>query len=177
MRPESLEFNLVPETVTLRRRLVEKARSLTALAALVMAALVSVSMYGTLKLYLKKSRLDAVRAAIRQTEPAAKRVETMRGIVGVVAKRSDLRFSALALLTELQKALPEDVYFDRISLELDKGQVGLQGTGGSRSAVFTLIRNLEQSTLMADVKEGGPIALDKNGRFRFQLVGGLEKAE
>lgn len=176
MAPEHLEFNLVPDSIMLRRSLIRKARSLTAFGILVMTFLVAASFYGTIKLYFKKDTQARIESEIRQNEPAVRNIRKMLEIIMVDRDRKDARFLIVNLLSGIHKLVPAGVTLDLIGIDLDKdkGQVAMNGEGGSIEDVQMLVSGLEKSPLFKDVKdttkkgEGGAV-------FKFQIECALEK--
>ena len=179
MAPESLSLNLVPDSVRLRKGLVVKARSLTALGVLIMAAMISASAYLTTKLFIKTTRLQRVETEIRNTEPAVQNVRRWREIIHVATGRADLRFSAYNLLAEIHARIPAglDLALDSVFFEIEKGVVQLGGSSGTTEDIRALVGNLEQSLLLQDVNEGGTTVKGRDGRWRFRLDCALERKE
>jgi Tfp pilus assembly PilM family ATPase/Tfp pilus assembly protein PilN len=179
-RPDALEINLVPDAVALRRGLTEKARGLTLLGILVMACLVSASVIATIRMGFKRDRLAELRAAVEATDADARRLETMRAIVGMVSARRAVTTSALALLNAVHDRLPDAVALDEIVMELerDEGQVRLGGAARERADVSAFVRALEETPLYRDVRvEGGTTRDRETGQFTFRIVCTLEKTE
>lgn len=173
--PASLSFNLIPDSVRMRRNLVARARELTVLAALVMAVLVSASMVATLRFFFKKNHLDELRTELAKERPRAARVERMSQIVRLARRRQDTRFAAIRLLSEVQRRVPEDLYFDRMDLDVAGEQLSLSGTGGDQRDIRVLVNNLKQSPLFSDAQEEGRTTRDSlTGRWRFQITCTLE---
>ena len=84
---------------------------------------------------------------------------------------------ALSLLAAVHAAVPEGVYFDAIDIDVDQSKVMLRGAGPTRREVRELVINLEQSPLLVDVEQSGGTTLDRNDRFRFQIVGNFERGK
>jgi len=175
LNPEGLAFNLVPDSVRMRKTLVEKARNLTLLAMLVMAVMTSLSVVATLRFFFKKSRLDSLRHELALSGPRAKKVERMREIIKLAKQRQDTRFAAIRLFSEIHRLVPEDVYFDAVSIDTDRGQITLGGSGGGQKEIREFVRELEQSPLFDSAKEEGRTSRDPTtGRWRFQVACSLE---
>jgi Tfp pilus assembly PilM family ATPase/Tfp pilus assembly protein PilN len=172
--PLALEFDLMPDSVRLRRDLAVKARSLSVLGMTLMAALFAASMYGVLRYMLKKGRLDSLQRARVETASATREAERMQQIVNVVSERRDTRFSVVNLLDDLHPRVPEGVYFDEVDIDRSASVVTLSGTGGTRDAVRALVENLERSPLFRDVTEGSSSIVGRERRLKFQIVCSLE---
>jgi len=175
MSPGSLGFDLVPDSVRLRKGLVEKARNLSALGMLVLTALISASLYATVKFFLKKQRLDRLRSEFAQTAPTAREVERQLEIIKVVGRRQDAGFDVINLLAAIQRLVPADVYFDSLEVDLESKRVMLGGTSGERKDIRPLIKGLEQSSLLRNIREDSDTGQDpKTKRYRFQVACELE---
>jgi len=178
--PERLEFNLVPDAVRIRRTLLAKARSLTALGMLLMTTMITFSALGMLRLYFKKNRLALLRREVVATGPRAGQVERWKKLSEILEDRRDLRFSAAALLSEIHRRATDQskVSFDAIDLKLENSlessQVVMRGTADNTGEVRSLVKRLEDSPLLKDVQEG-ETTRERSGRYRFNLVCSLER--
>jgi Tfp pilus assembly PilM family ATPase/Tfp pilus assembly protein PilN len=172
-----LEFNLTPDSVKLRKSLEDNARTLTVLGMLVMAVLVSFSVYGTSILYLKKGRALELKTELNRTERSAHEIVAKQEIFNEVKKRQDSTYSMVSILSEIHGCLPSNVFLDSLDVNVaaDKDQVRLIGTGATSADVSALIKNLEQSHLLKDAKEEGARVKDKtSGKYSFKAVCSLE---
>jgi len=179
LAPENLEFNLTPDSVRLRKGLMQRARTLTWFGILLLTVLATLSMYAMQKLYLKKDRRDQLRREYEVVKPAAQHIRKMQSIISVVRQRGDAKWATLNLLSEVHRQVPKDVVvLDSIDLDLQtkEEKVQLEGTADSMQDVRTLVGNLEQSPLFAGVKEEGSTSQDsKTRKYRFKVVMGLER--
>jgi Tfp pilus assembly PilM family ATPase/Tfp pilus assembly protein PilN len=176
--PENLEFNLIPDSVRLRKSLMQRARALTWFGMLLMIVLVSLSFYASLKLCFKNHQLNELQKEYAATEPARQKIDRMNTIISVVQQRGDLKWTALALLSEVHRQVPKDVALDSIDIDLQtkEEKVQIEGVGRTRPDVHALVQNLEQSSFFKGVKEEGSTAQDtKTGKYRFRVVMGLQK--
>ena len=177
--PEHLEFNLIPETVRLRRGLIRKAHALTAFGILLLMALATMTVYTAVKLSFKKHRMDQLWKEHSITEPAKQEVERMRKIVGAARQRADLKWTALNLFSEVHRLIPKDVALDSVDIDLQaKDQkVLLEGLGATRQDVHALVQSLEQSPFFKGAKEEGATSQDsKTGKYKFKVVMSLRNS-
>jgi len=173
--PGNLAFDLVPETISLRKGLESKGRLLSAFAVLVVTAAISASLYATLKLSLLDDRLKALESELDRTRLQSLEVERKHDIIKLVRKRQDPAFAAVNVLHEIHQLVPENVLFDAVEMNLDNEQLVLGGTGKLRKDISALIKNLERSALFRNVREGGPTSVDpRTGNYRFQVLCTLE---
>ncbi|OGV67813.1 MAG: hypothetical protein A2283_22435 [Lentisphaerae bacterium RIFOXYA12_FULL_48_11] len=176
LAPENLEFNLVPDSILLRRSLIQKAKVLTAFGILVMTLLVTVSFYGTTKLYFKRDTLAKIDNELKDRDPVVKKVGKMLETIRVSRERHDAKFTMVNLISEIHKLVPPSVTLELLGLDLEKekSQVLINGEGGSIEDVQMFVGSLEKSQLFKDVKdttkkgEGGAI-------FKFQIECALDK--
>ena len=86
------------------------------------------------------------------------------------------KFAMIAMLSEVNRCLPENVFFDSIDINVAEKRVTLGGTGETRSDVRALIKNLEQSPVFKNAREGGATVKDeKSEKFKFQVICDLER--
>lgn len=176
LAPESLEFDLIPESVSVRKSLMERARGLTTFGVLVMAILVFLSMWGVSAYYLKKHRLDVLEQECTTMAPEARRVVRMGDVIGVVKDRRDAKWTMLNLLSEAHGVIPPEVELDSLDIDLAEGKIQLDGMCGAMQGVRTLVDSLEQTALYREVKEEGATRQDgSTGKYRFKVVGRLER--
>lgn len=173
--PGGMQFDLVPDTVTIRKQIVKKAQSLTGLGILVMSVLVAVSLLACFKYFLNKGELGEIRAELARTEPMARQVGRMEDVVKIVGKRRNAKFSAISIISEIQRLVPPNVYFESMDISVDGGKVNLKGSGGVRQDIRELVRNLEQSNLFKDAEEAGETVRNRQGRFEFNVSCLLER--
>jgi len=171
---DSIALKLFPAATLRVRAMISRAKGLTLLAVLLVAALFSGSFYGVSKYVVRKAQGDAVRAEVDRTRPAVQRVGEMQAVINAVSLREDAHFSSVALLGAVHAAVPEDVYFDAVDIDMGQELVTLRGAGPTRREVRELVNNLEKSPLLVDVKESGGTTRDRDGRFRFQVIGNFE---
>ncbi|MDA0989822.1 MAG: pilus assembly protein PilM [Verrucomicrobia bacterium] len=174
--PTQLEYALVPESVHLRRELVNKAKGLTLLGMLTVTALVVFSAYGTLRYVFKTEQHAALRTQVEVGEPAVRRLEQMKEMARVVSGRSDVRLAALNVLADIERRLPAPdlILLDQLEFDAIAGTIQLSGTGRTTQDIRDLVGQLEASALFVNVQEGGSTDREPNGRYRFRLQCGLE---
>jgi Tfp pilus assembly PilM family ATPase len=172
--PAAIALKLFPAATLRVRTMISRAKGLTLLGILLVAALFSGSFYGISKYVVRQAQSDAVHAEVERTLPAVQRVREMQDVIKAVGAREDARFSSVALLGAVHGAVPEDVYFDAVDIDMEQQRVTLRGAGPTRREVRELVNNLEKSPLLVDVKESGGTTRDRSGRFRFQIMGKFE---
>ncbi|MCK5849373.1 MAG: pilus assembly protein PilM [Kiritimatiellae bacterium] len=172
--PGGLEFNLVPDSVMSRRNLEKKAKSLTVLSMLVMSTMVFASVYTAVRLHFHGNIQDSLNTELSDTRPRVKNLKKMNELIGVINSRKDRSFSAVNIFAVLHPLVPEGMTFDSIKLDMTKNveQVSLDGLAELNPSIRTLVKNLEQSNVFADVKQ---VTKMERKMFRFQIICSLEK--
>ena len=177
LNPDALEFDLVPDVVRMRRTLMNSALSSSTLAALVMAATLSASLYAMLSYSFKAQRLAALQEQVAVTQPAVVKLERMIEVVRKVNERQDSRFSMVNLLPAIHQSVPEDVYFESIDIDCKARKATFAGTAPARKDIRGFLKLLLDSPLFGDVTEDGRVTMDKDERFRFRAVAIFEEDE
>lgn len=172
MAPDNLEFHLVPNSVRLRKELVEKARSLTAFGIIIMFLMLCASMLIIAKVSYKESRLAELKALVQKTDPHVREIARQMEIVNVVEKRGEPEFAMVNLFSEIHACVPSDTYFEEITIDSGEATVRLVGSSSSRQDVRTLVGQLEKSELFVNVQSGA--VARKNDRFMFDVTCSLE---
>jgi len=174
LRPECLALDIVPDSVRHRTRLIQKARGLTVFAVMLMTCLVAASAYTTMRYQRRHTHFSHRANAVRQTEDAVKVISRMRDIIKVVDARSADSTCVLRQLAQVHAATPEDVYYDVVDINVAEQQILLEGEGKMPRDIRMLVKNLEESTLFANVQEGATTRVDKTGRYSFRVTCSLE---
>lgn len=177
MAPDEVEINLIPDAVRMCRDTMTKARTLSMAGTLLMAILVSASLYGMISFSLKKARRDELSRIAKEQEPAVREVQKMVEVLSAVKNRLDSSFAPINIMPILHKQVPENVFFSTLDFNTDRKELQLTGTAPSRKVIRLLIKNLEDTEMFTDVGEGGKTVMDKDERFKFQIVCHLEEKE
>jgi len=176
MAPQNLQFNLIPDSVRLRKNLSTKATSMATLGILLMAVLVAASLLANVRVFLLRERLSDLRAENMRTGPQAAEVLAMQDAIGLIGERQSGRLAAVSLLKELHGWVPENVLLDGLSFERAGEGLVLDGTASQRRDISRFIKALEGSRLFRDVHEGGSTTVDsQSGKYKFQIVCSLER--
>jgi Tfp pilus assembly protein PilN len=177
MAPEALEINLTPDTVTMKRALVSKAKSLTAMGMLLMTALVSASLFATLKSSLLRDRLACLRAEVEEAKPRVQEVARKEALMEVVNARRDARFSAMNLLDAIQNSIPPETFLNGIVIDMNgkDSQVSLDGTAADLGDISKLVNNIKRTAAFADATRGNTSRIRNSKRYRFQVTCVLDR--
>lgn len=175
--PETLDFNLIPDSVRLRREVSVKARNLSQLGIWLMLLLVLVSMNGMLRLFMRRSQLNSVRLEAAEVAPGAELVRSKIALIRAVGERVDTRTAEVNLLFQIQKSIPADigVSLTRLDLDMEARRVVLMGSAPSTEAVRALGRALESVPILENIQETGETSIDpQTRRYRFNLTGSIK---
>lgn len=173
LSPGSLELDLMPETVTLRKRLVVRSRRLTQFGMLLMTCAVGLSMMGTLALYFRHYQLEQLAPIKSGLEERVRAVERQRSVIKLVRDRQSRGRNNVNLLAEVQRARVDNLFVTQMDVDQERGRLTISGSGASMGDVRAFVNNLDQSPLLGDVKPGNT-TLDRAGRYAFQVSCGLE---
>lgn len=181
LHPGRLELNLMPDSVGVRKGLERRVRGMTWFGILVMASLLSFSVFITIKYAMTRARLEQLELRFGATEKTAAWVVRAKDILRVVDSRQQPSFSALVIMAEIHTNTPENVFFENIEFDTEKfkkagkGQLTLTGSASTRGEISTLVRKLEQSRIFKDAKEEGATVVDKKtGKYAFKVVCSVE---
>jgi len=175
LAPNLLDFDFMPDVVRLRELLVRRSRIWSAMAALLLAAMVAASLYGMLAAGYRLNTRDRLKAEADGLRSRAVRVERMLEVIRATRERQDARFLPERLLPVIHRSLPEHVYLDTLNIDTGRKQITMSGTAPSRRDIRELIRLLEESPFFMGVEEGGRTAMDRDERFTFQVTGRFEE--
>jgi len=143
---------------------------------MIMALLLAASLYGLLGFSYRQARVAELRSVIEEQEPGVAEINRMVEVIRATHERMDSRFAPINILPDLHRRTPEGVFFSNLDLDVVRRTLSLAGTAPARSAIRAIIKNLEDSPLLAGVEEGGKTTMDKDDRFKFQIVASLEEA-
>jgi hypothetical protein len=180
--PGSLEFNLVPDSISVRRGLVEKAKSLTGFGVLVMAALVCLSLWGSIRGFSLRQNVSSMKKELAEVGPAAEGVADMMGIVRQVRDRKDPGRSTLRVLLELRTALTmtgDKIKMSNVDVDVTSGKFLFTGMADDTKDIRFFVKALEQGKYFANVRESGTASkrVGDARKYSFQVSGQLETKE
>lgn len=175
--PAMLEFNLVPDSIAVRRNLMKKAYGLTGMGILVMSVLVSLSLLASIRGFTRWDKLRETRKELAQTGVRADEVARMMDVVRQVRERKDPGRSTLGILLELRKALEatgDKIKITTIDADAEKGTFAFGGMADSTKDIRDLVRLLEQGDRFKNVRESGTTSERAVKKYKFQVSGQLE---
>ncbi len=173
--PDQLEFNMIPDSVKLRKELVEKAQNLTSFGILVMTLMICASTLIVAKLFYKEARLKTLKHLVGKTDSHASEVDRQEAIIDVVDKRSDPTFAVINILSEVHVCVPDGTVLEEIEVKTGDATVRLRGSALARADVRTLVAHLERSKLFINAKSESESRDPKTRRVVFDVVCLLEK--
>ncbi|MDI6774508.1 MAG: hypothetical protein QME60_03815 [Verrucomicrobiota bacterium] len=174
--PESLQINLMPNSVKLRRNLVDRVGELAGASMAAMALLAAGSLFVVAEYFFQRQHQADLKAQAERLEPQKRNAERMCAIRNIVREYRNPGSAMANLLAEIHPLIPADLYLETLEIDLGKGRAALSGSGGSMKDARSLMTGLGNSTLFADVKEDGPLRKDaRSDRFKFKVGCALEK--
>lgn len=119
-----------------------------------------------------QDQVEAMRGQAQQVAGLRKQLQDDAGAAGFLARRKAQRASALAVLMDLTRRLPQDAWLERFSLD-DSGQIGFQGQSPQAAKLLDLLKG---SPLIENANFQGSIQPDQNsGKERFYMVAQLHQ--
>jgi hypothetical protein len=177
LNTDALEFNLVPDSVRMRKGLIDKAKTLSIMGALIMSVLVALSLFGSLKIFSRRAHLAKVQQEYIELHPQAQKVDQMREILKLAAEQRAPGQNMVNLLVQVRSLLGDDIKLENIEIDIGNGKFRIEGNATGTKEVYNLVRRFEQAENFCDVKESGITSVPKTGRYRFQIMGMLEKVK
>ena len=176
LAPDMLGFNLVPDVVRMRKALVTRSRMLALFVILAMAAMISASIFATIKVFLTRHRYDMLARELAVTGSTVAAIEQKQAVIKVVRGRLDTRLSPLNLLYGVHGCVEGDIYFDSVDIDRDNARIAMVGSAAAARDIRVLVNKLEGSALFRDVRETGTMTMDRRtGRYKFEVVCSVEK--
>lgn len=174
---DSLEFNLIPDSVRLRKGLDEKARNLTLMGMLIMTVLVCLSLVGTLDILAKRACLQQLQTQYTEMEPKVAKVQQMANIVELTRKNRDPKQNMLYLLSQVPGQLGDDIRLESIEIDTGAGSFLLEGNASSTREIRDFVKRLDQLDCFRDVMDNGAAGSGPalKNRYKFQITGKMEK--
>lgn len=178
--PDALEFNLVPDSISVRRNLMEKAKSLTTLGMLLMTMLVSLSVYASIRGFTTWDSLNSMNKELVSTGVRANEVARMMDVVRQVRERKDPGRSALAVLLDIRSAVSstgDQIKFTNIELDANAATFRIEGMADNTKDIREFRKALEESGIFKNVTESGTTSERAIKKYKFQISGQLEVAK
>lgn len=172
LAPRRIELDLMPETVQLRKRMVARSRSFSAMICLLMTCTVGLSLVATLSLFFRHGELRRRELEKQRTDAGVQLVQRQVAVLKMIRDRRNLAGSAQNLLAEIQKARVNGLYIVQLDIDRERGKVSIAGSGAAMADVRAFVNNLQRCPLFRDVKPGST-TLDPEGRYSFQVTSGL----
>ncbi len=174
--PESLEFDLIPDVVKDRKRLMSVALSANRFAALVMVAMFSCALYAMLAYAFRVDHLTRVQKIVKETNAEATKIKRETDVIREANSRQDTRFAVINLLPTLYKSVSENMYFTAMDIDQQKKKMSLAGTASNFQDIRKFIENMDKTPLFTDVAEEGSTTRDNTtGRYKFKIVAKFEE--
>ena len=169
-------YNLLPASY--RKPRGQAMKRLSAAAAVAVVALLAVAVY--LPLEQRRSELAAAEAKLTKVRAVADRANALKQQVADLVARNSFVVdekrqipTVVELLDEITRTLPDDTWL--LQLVFRDGTLRLSGYSEKPSA---LIRLLEKSSLLSEVRFSSPVTMDPRlGRERFNIIATIPDKE
>lgn len=153
LTPDFLEFDLTPDWVKIRRKLVGKARSVTSMGIMFMGALFALSMFATLKLSVRETRHAVVQDLVQATTNDVAVTGHRKEILEQIERRVALKPLPLLIVEEIHGLASDTLYYTDLTLDIDKGTLVITGGASSWEDVRRLTDSMRQSSHLSHIKE------------------------
>ena len=167
-RAGNAQLNLLPEEWRTRRRQARvrqvAVRSLIGLGAVYGLALV---IFLTL-LGIKQVQISRAEDELRRLQPQYERAKELRQTLTAMQKRLDTQHSALEILREISRVLPENVKLNGFSFKKDD-KVTLRGQAQAAGFANEFIGRLDKSAMFTKVTPGGQRIEPGTGLTKFDV--------
>jgi Tfp pilus assembly PilM family ATPase len=165
-------FNLIPDSVLIRKKLIRKAHQISNFATMGVTALVSLSLLVSTKLQFKIVEFEALKDTIAKLQPQARMVAEQREIVNLVRKRTNRKFTPANILAVLHPLIPDGIVIETIEMNMEQqpGMVRLTGTAPGAPAVISFVEQLRTAPVFKDASTEGAVTADVTGRAKFRVV-------
>ncbi len=148
---DSLQLNLIPEDVKMRKELKQRAKETTKLGILAMAVLIVFCVVLITKLIFKRSYFGKLKSSYTAENKRAEELKEISERSYIVKSFLKKKGIGLNILDTLINSVPEEVYFNSISFKQD-GTTIFTATTDTMSRVFSLVTQLENSKTFKDVR-------------------------
>jgi Tfp pilus assembly PilM family ATPase len=175
LNPQALGFDLIPDVVKARKLLISSAKSASVFAALIMALMVSGSLYAMLAYGFKADKLKRLNAELEETGPGVVTVQRMTEVIREANRRQNSRFSMMNIFPALHMAVPKGIYIETMTVDTAAAKMSLGGTASTFQDIQKLIKQLNESPLFESVGEAGSAIRDNKNRYKFKVVAKFEE--
>lgn len=158
-------LNLIPEDVRMQKDIKRRARDITKMGIFSMASLILLCVALFMDMFFKGMYFEELLSSYTSETEEAQRITQISQRSGMMKKFLNRKGRVLFVLTEIFKAMPEQVYLNSISFKEGK-IITLTGTADIMSRVFSLVTDLENEKLFKNVK----VDFTKTRRFKNQEV-------
>ncbi len=178
LSPDTLQFNLVPDVVKLRKEMIRRARNLTWFVMLVLTVMVSFSFFFLTEVSLVTARHKSLQQQYQSTLPETENVEKMLDLIKVVNDRKNPEYAFITIINHLHDQVKGDLIFYMLDMDRETGKIILNGSAGQSRDIRMLVTSLEKSPYFENVKETGATIMDrKTKRYKFEISFMLEKTK
>lgn len=171
----SLEMNLLPGDLKVRKSFREKGKEIftAAIFAIVIVALI-LGVFLT-KIYFRNEYLSQISGTFETRQKEASELEAISEETRQVRDFQKKRGIGVRVIDEFQNVLPQEMYLSEISSN-DEGRVSIKGTSKLMSTVFSFVTELENSRLFQGVTSDYAKSRKENDQdvSDFGLSAGLE---
>lgn len=165
-------FALIPDSVRIRRKLMQKASQISNFATMGVTALVSLSLLVSTKLQFKVVEFEALKNAIAELKPQARIFAERREVVNMAYRRANRNFTPANVFAVVHPLIPDDIVIESVemNMEQEQGIVRLTGTAPGAPSVISFVERLRTGPIFKDAFTEGAVTADITGRSKFRIV-------
>ncbi len=157
------QMDFLPEEIKIKKSIEQQGKEVAKCGIFSVVLLICLSLMFISKLHFKSSALNELK---RRHAPKRQEVQELEEVFNktlIIKDYLNSRLTALDILDELYRLVPNEIYFKSITLD-ETGKIILQGTSESMSTVFSLVDPLEDAELFKNVKTTSTTATKERGK-------------
>ena len=173
----AVTMDFIPDDLKTRRSFRARANEIFTAGTLVMVIAALLLGVFVSQVYLKKSYVKALDSSFSSKNREAERLMALSEQNRLIREYEDKKGSTLRALTQLETALPREMYLNELSVDSD-GKVALKGTSELMSRVFSFVTEFENNPVFKNVKNDYAKSRKVEGKDMtdFGLSANLEEA-
>ena len=148
---EDLVLDLVPEEKKLRQAVEQRGKEIVNVGIYSMIILCLLCAIFVSQLYFRKLQIDILNRRFEPMRQEAKSLEVSFRQIQTIRNYLIGRGKSVESLTEIYRMLPPEIYLSEVKFE-NREKFAMKGSSLSRDSIFTLVGEIEKSTLFKNVQ-------------------------
>lgn len=151
MKYNTLQFNLIPNELRIKKLVEEKKKYLTVAGILSIAIFTMLTFLIFIHIYNKNTYKAQLEDKLAKIKDGAQGIEKMRRLINLAQERLDAKGDCLTMLSGLYEVMPKEIYLTSVDMERKK-QLTIKGRAPVMSDVFKFVGILENTAYFKNVK-------------------------